>query len=189
MLDGHPMYQLTFPSANRSFLYDDSTQVWYECQSGLSLINRHIGNLGINFNAKNYMADATTGAIYLVDKNAYTDNGTPIKRQFTSKHLRLDGNEFGISEVVLEMATGVGLPSGQGSDPQIMMRVSRDGGNTWGVERWAKIGRGGQYKRRPKWSMLGSSQDFVLQFTMTDPVPFVITNGEAVVSPGTDSSQ
>lgn len=189
MVDGHPMYQLTFPNAGRSFLYDDSTGFWYETQSGVGLTGRHFGNLGITFNAKNYASDLTTGRIYLLDTDIYTDNGIAIKRQVRSRHLRVDGNDFSISEVTLEMETGVGTDTGQGNDPRVMMQVSRDGGRTYGVERWAKIGKGGQYKKRVHWSQLGSSRDFVLSFTMTDPVPFIVTLGEAVVSPGTEASQ
>lgn len=189
MVDGHPMYQLTFPNANRSFLYDDSTNFWYETQTGVALINRHFGNLGVTFNTKNYVSDLTTGNIYLLDTDLTTDNSVAIKRQVVSKHIRVGGNDFGISEVTIEMETGVGTDTGQGSDPRLMMRVSRDGGRTFGAERWAKIGRGGEYKRRVHYSQLGSARDFVMEFTMTDPVPFVITLGEAVVSPGTETQQ
>lgn len=190
MADGHPMYQLTFPNAGRSFLYDDSTGFWYETQTGVSSIPvRHAGELGIVFNAKNYICDSTTGNIYQLDTNTYTENGSLIKRQAISRHIRMDGNEFSISEMTLEMETGVGLTTGQGSDPQIMMRVSKDGGRTFGPEIWRKLGKLGQYQRRVMWDSMGESRDFVFEWTMTDPTKFIITNGQAVVSPGVESQQ
>jgi hypothetical protein len=185
MYDGHPMYQITFPVSNRSFLFDASTRFWYEVQTGVGLQARHFAQLGFVFNAKNYVTDVASGNIYQLSSTVYTDNGTPIKRQIASRHIRMDGNEFGISEVYLEMDPGVGLATGQGSDPQIMMQVSKDNGKTFGPERWKKMGKAGQYKKRIHWDQLGSSEDFVLQYTMTDPVKFVVNLAEAVVSPGT----
>lgn len=187
--NGHVMYQLTFPSANRSFLYDMSSNIWYETQTGVGSVGRHFGKLGIVFNTKNYVCDTDSGKIYRLDPDTYTDDGTPIKRQLTSRHIRMDGNDFSISEMTLEMETGVGLTTGQGSDPKIMMRVSKDGGRTFGSERWKKIGRSGEYKRRVMWDTLGSSRDFVFEWTMTDPVKFVVTGGQAVVFPGMESAQ
>jgi hypothetical protein len=186
MTDGHPMYQLTFPNANRSFLFDALTHIWYEVQSGLVDYVRHFANLGVTFNARNYVSDTTTGVIYQLSSAIYADSGAPIKRVITSKHLRLDGNEFGISELTLEMATGVGIAVGQGANPQVMLRVSKDNGNTFGPERWRSFGRMGEYGRRVIFDTLGSSRDFVMQFTVTDPVKFVVNLAEAVISPGTE---
>lgn len=189
MIDGHPMYQITFPSAARSFLYDASTTFWSEVQTGIAVTARDRANIGIVFDSKNYVADTSTGNIYELDPEVYDDNGDIIKRQVVSRHVRMDGNEFSISEVTLEMETGVGLEDGQGEDPQIMMQISRDGGRTFGPERWKSIGRRGEYKRRVTWDRCGAARDFVFRWTMTDPVKFIITNGEAVVTPGTEAAQ
>lgn len=178
ILDGHKMYQLTFPSADKSFLYDATTDFWFDLQSGVDLTGRHIANYGITFNSFTYISDSSTGIIYKLDPNTYTDNGAPIKRQVTSKHISMAGNRFGIDEVYLDMETGVGLQQGQGLHPQIMLQTSKDGGRTFGIERWKPIGSVGQYKSpRVMWNRFGASQDFVFQWTMTDPVKFTIVGG------------
>ena len=180
IVDGHPMYQLNFPSANRSFLYDSLVGDWHEVQTGTALVARHIANLGITFNSENYVADSTSGAVYQLSTSAYTDNGTPIKRVLGSRHIHGDGNVLGIAQLWLDMETGVGLQSGQGSDPQIMLRVSKDGGRTFPVERWAKFGKVGQYTTpRAIWRRLGAARDFVFEFVMTDPVKFTVIKGAA----------
>jgi hypothetical protein len=180
MIDGHPMYQLTFPTGGRSFLYDAATGAWQEVQTGLALLDRHHADLGIVFNSKNYVSSYLDGGIYELDANAYTDNGTYIKRQATTMHLRNGGEEFSLDEVMLDMETGVGLQVGQGTDPKIMLQASKDGGRTFGCERWASIGKVGEYlSPRVIWRRLGRSRDFVLQFTLTDPVKFIITSGFA----------
>lgn len=180
MVNGHPMYLLTFPNAARSFLYDDSTGIWYEMQTGVALLARYFGNLGIAFNGKNYISDQTTGNVYQLDMNTFTDAGTLIKRQVCSRHIRQAGNEFSLDEIVLDMETGVGLTTGQGINPMLMMQLSRDGGRTFGAERWKPLGLGGQYlSPRMKYDRLGSAKDFVARWTMTDPVKFIITGGSA----------
>ena len=187
MLDGHKMYQLTFPSANKSLLYDITSDLWSDLQSGVGLTGRHVAELGITFNSYNYVSDATSGKIYKVDDEYVTDNGAFIKRQLTTRHINMDGNRFGIDELYLDMQTGGssaygqiggGVMYGQGSDPQIMLQISKDGGRSFGYERWKSIGKVGQYKSpRVMWNRLGASQDFVFQFTMTDPVMFIVIGG------------
>ena len=178
IVDGHPMYQLTFPAAGRSFLFDSLTNIWYETQTGTALMARHFGNLGVAFNAQNYLSDATTGNLYLLSTLNYTDNGQPIKRVCASRHIHGDGNVLKISQLWLDLETGVGLQAGQGSNPKIMMRVSKDGGRTFPIERWGALGAVGQYLApRAIWRRLGAARDFVFEFVMTDPVKFTIIKG------------
>jgi hypothetical protein len=70
----------------------------------------------------------------------------------------------------LDMETGVGLASGQGSDPQVMLRISRDGGHSWGNEHWKSAGKQGKFKHRALWRRLGTGRDFVFEVTITDPI-------------------
>ena len=175
---GHPMYQLNFPTANRSFLYDALTSVWQEVQTGLDLQARHLANIGITFNTYNYVADSTSPNIYQLSTQAYTDNGTPIKRQVVSRHISDEGNVFGIDELYIDLETGVGLQSGQGSAPQIVLETSKNGGRTFGPQRWVSIGAVGQFlSPRAIWRRLGMGRDFVFRLTLTDPVKFTIIKG------------
>ncbi len=183
VIEGHSMYQITFPTGNRSFLYDAKTDLWQEVQTGTALVARHFAQYGISFNGKNYVCDTTTGTIYESQQACYTDNGQTITRQLRSRHVRMDGNTFGISELYLDIETGVGLQSGQGSDPMMMIQVSKDGGRTFGPERQVSMGKVGQYQNprliTRRWGM---ARDFVWQFTVTDPVKFVVVGGSAVVA-------
>jgi hypothetical protein len=179
---GHVFYQLTFPTGNRSLLFDTTTNLWSETQTGIGSIQRHVGNLGITFNAQNYCSDAHSGNIYQFSATAYTDNGTPIPRQVTSKHIRNKGDYFGIDEIFLDVETGVGLQSGQGVNPQMSVETSKDGGRTFGMPRLKPMGMTGQYKTpRLVWHRFGRARDFVFRFTVTDPVKFVIAGGSAVI--------
>jgi hypothetical protein len=180
VIDGHPMYQINFPSAGRSFLYDCLTNFWSELQTGVGLSGIHIARQAVNFNQTVYACDGTTGNIYKVDPNSNSDNGIPILRLSQTRHVIEDMNVIGIDEIFFDMETGVGLQSGQGSNPQIMLQVSKDGGRTFGTEAWMPLGKVGQYRGpRVTKRRLGSARDIVLRIAMTDPVKFVITGGFA----------
>lgn len=72
------------------------------------------------------------------------------------------------------MESGVGLTLGQGSDPEIMMDVSDDGGRTWQALPNKKIGRIGEHQQRIIWPQLGSSFDRVYRGAISDPVKATI---------------
>lgn len=174
---GHKMYQLTFPSAGRTFVYDANTSFWQEAQTGLGVQSRHFANLGIVFNTKNYVSDSMSGTIYQLSDTTYTDNGAAIKRQLVSRHVHQDGNEFGMADLFLDMETG-SVPVNV-AEPHLILQVSRDNGRTFGIEKPKSMGAVGQYMKRVIWKNLGMARDFVLQFTTTDPVPFVVVHASA----------
>jgi len=72
-----------------------------------------------------------------------------------------------------------------GSDPQVMLRWSDDGGHTWSNEHWATVGKIGEYGRRVKWNRLGTTdklRDRVYEVSGTDPVRIAIMGAELVLS-------
>lgn len=176
--DTHKMYQITFPTANQSFIYDCSTKIWSRAQTGPSLIpTRHYGNLSAYFNGTTLISDYATSQIYSLSPTQYTDNGLTIVREIVTRHVLSQFNRIRISLLYLDMETGVGLQTGQGSNPQIMLQYSKDNGRTWSAERWAPLGLVGQYLARVIWRRFGSTRDATWRIRMTDPVKFVITEG------------
>jgi hypothetical protein len=79
---------------------------------------------------------------------------------------------------------GVGLDDGQGSDPQMILRISRDGGNTWGPEKAISMGVGGAYDTRAIASLLGSYRDGALWVRITDPVFAALIGAEHYMRAG-----
>lgn len=108
---GHSIYQITFPSEDRSFAYDVKTGIWHEAQTGVADQGRHFARYGITFGGKNYVSDEVAAAIYVLDKDITTDHGIPIKRQVFTRHLRSSGNVLTLSELFLDFETGVGTPA------------------------------------------------------------------------------
>jgi hypothetical protein len=177
-VDTHKFAQLTFPTANRSFLYDCSTQLWSEVQTGASTLPvRHTGNLSTQYAGQTLVSDWQFAIVYKLDPNTYTDNGTNNAREIITRHLLSNFNRVRISQLYLDMETGVGLQTGQGSNPQIMLQYSKDNGRTWSAERWVSSGLVGQYLSRVVWRRFGRTRDATFRIRMTDPVKFVITQG------------
>jgi hypothetical protein len=180
-VDHHIMYQITFPSANRSWIFDQSTGIPSEVQTG-SQPGRHWGNLSAVASSQNFISDFATNQIYLMSQSQFTDNGQTIIREVISRHVLSQFNRVRISLIYLDMETGVGLQTGQGSNPQIMMQSSKDNGRTWSAERWTGLGAIGNYFTRVVWRRFGSARDYVFRIRMSDPVKFVITEGAIKLS-------
>jgi len=68
-----------------------------------------------------------------------------------------------------------------GSDPQVMLRWSDNGGHTWSNEHWAVLGKIGNYQQRVFWRRLGMTlklRDRVYELSGTDPVKIAIMGAE-----------
>lgn len=176
--DEHKFYQITFPTANRSFIYDCSTGIWGEMQTGSSVTpTRHLANFSAYYAGNTYFSDSVSSTIYTMDPNRYDDNGSVIVRELITRHVLSQFNRIRVACLFLDMETGVGLQSGQGSNPQIMLQYSKDDGRTWSAERWVSLGAIGQYITRVIWRRFGSTRTATFRIRMTDPVKFVITQG------------
>jgi hypothetical protein len=122
MLDEHPMYQINFPTAGKSWLYDASTSLWSPLEYGLSGA-RHRGEILVDYLNKPRVSDYANGNIYTLAPDTYTDNGIAIKRQLVGRHL-FDGDaRIAINRLEVHFEAGVGLATGQGEDPQAMLRL------------------------------------------------------------------
>jgi hypothetical protein len=172
MLGGHPMLVMNFPTGNQTWLYDGLSNAWSELQDFEG--NRHIAELGTNFINKIIVTDYENGNLYRLSPEAYTDNGDPIYFELISRHVSNDDTRITIDKMQLDMETGVGTATGQGSNPQIMLAISKDGGHEYGTEQWVPFGAIGNYKARAIWRRLGQARDFTFKFRISDPVKRVI---------------
>ncbi len=86
-------------------------------------------------------------------------------------------------EVLIQ--SGVGVISGQGSDPQMMVRLSRDGGRTWTPEITMGMGRMGQYDWRAYLNKIGRGRNYIVELTTSDPVFVAMLEAFIDVEPGT----
>ncbi len=177
---GHYFYVLNFPTANTTWCYDTSTNLWHErVFTNQGQFERHRANSHIFAFGKHLVGDYANGNVYEFSSEIYSDFGNAITRRRISPHITSELKRIFYSSFQLDMETGVGLDGIQlGTDPQVMLRFSNDGGHTWSNENWKSAGKIGQTKRRAKWSRLGSSRDRVFEITITDPVKVVLLGAE-----------
>jgi len=188
--DGHAFYVLTFPSANATWVYDVSTQAWHERAAwDNGQFKRHRSNCQMTFNHEIIVGDYTDGRIYAFDLTDYTDDDQP--QRWLRSWRALPQNENTLTRTAqhslqLDAETGVGLNLGQGSDPQVMLRFSDDGGHTWSNEHWSSMGAIGAYGTRTFWRRLGMTlklRDRIYELSGTDPVKIAIVGANLLMSP------
>lgn len=179
VFEGHPFYRLNFPSAGKSWEYDARSGVWCERQSGLSG-ERHRGEMAVDYLNKVRIFDYENGKIYTLSATTYTENGTQYPYELVSRRVLNDYDPFSLSKLFLDFETGVGLSSGQGSDPQVMLQVSRDGGRTYSNESWKTLGAIGKYLTRVQWDQFGTADSFVFKLRITEPVKRHLVNAALI---------
>lgn len=187
--DGHNFYVLTFPSANTTWVYDSTTGAWHERAGFINgMFTRHRGNCQAFFNNLTIVGDFQIGNLYTFDKSEYSDNGASQKWLRSWRAIPAGQNNLKRTlhhSLQLDIETGVGLSNGQGSDPQVMLRWSDDGGHTWSNEHWRGMGKIGVRQRGPIWHRLGMTmklRDRVYEVSGTDPVKITITGAEIIMS-------
>jgi hypothetical protein len=181
--EGHTFYVLTYPSGDRTFVYDATTQLWHERSTYKGTpydYGRHIGNCYAYYDGKHYVGDSTNGNLYEMSSAYYDDNGLPLVSVRAGQH-QYDGqtlrNVF-MKKLQIDMEAGVGLTGTVptvGVDPQIALSWSDDGGHTWSNDYLASMGKIGEYERRAIWRRLGMSRDRIFRIAISDPVKRVIT--------------
>jgi hypothetical protein len=187
--DGHAFYVLNFPTANTTWVFDVATQVWHE-RAGLTggVFTRQRANNQCNFGGTIVVGDFENANIYALDLNTFADNGTEQRWLRSWRALPTGQNNLKRTahhSLQLDCETGVGLNTGQGDDPQVMLRWSDDGGHTWSSEFWRSMGAIGQYGYRTLWRRLGMTtklRDRVYEISGTDPVRLYIMGAELVMS-------
>jgi len=187
--DGHSFYVLNFPTANTTWVFDVATGAWHERASFENgQFNRHRGNCQMFFNSTNVVGDYENGKIYKFDLEVYSDDGQPQKWLRSWRALPTGANNLARTThhaMQLDCETGVGLNVGQGSDPQVMLRWSDDGGHTWSNEHWKTMGKIGRYGYRTIWRRLGMTmkiRDRVYEVSGTDPVRIYVMGAELIIS-------
>lgn len=187
--DGHSFYVLNFPAANTSWVFDAATGAWHERAYFVDgAYQRHRANNQCSFGGTTIVGDYENGNIYALDPNTFDDNGQAQRWLRSWRALPTGQNNLKRTvnhSLQLDVESGVGLNLGQGSDPQVMLRFSDDGGHTWGNEHWRTMGALGEYGRRVIWRRLGTTlklRDRVLEVSGSDPVKIAIMGAELVLS-------
>ena len=170
--DGHFFYVLSFNEG--TFVYDATTKQWHERETyGESKWN--IGS-SVTFNGLVLVGDTTSNSIGQLDPMSFADFSTTQRMEWTYQPVYAENRRAFHDRLEMVFEPGVGLTTGQGSNPQVMLDVSDDGGLTWRAAPTRTLGAIGQYRNRVIWSGLGSAEQRVYRGAISDPVKAVLTD-------------
>jgi len=108
-----------------------------------------------------------------------------LRRLRRAPHVNNENRRVFLRTFELDLERGQGLATGQGSDPMVMLRLSRDGGQTWGEEIRMRAGALGAYTQRCLARRLGHARDTVFEVTVSDPIAWSLVGAWLDVEGGT----
>ncbi len=171
----HSFIILQLPTVG-TYVYDTGYQEWHERQTRGQDLYRV--NTVHNVFGKVLAGSRYDGKIYELDADTLLDDDQEIERIATANIISAVKRGNPIWNLAVEGIKGTGVDGGgQGADPQIMMRFSKDGGNKYSNELWRDWGKTGKYNTRAVWRGLGDmgARGLIVEFDMSDPVKWTIT--------------
>lgn len=179
---GHLMYQITFPTAKKTWVYDYTAKLWHErsyhyTNGSFQEDREHLGQYYCQSGQLHLMGGLRSGKIYLVSPTYYTDDGVDIRCVRTVAPIENEFDLISINRVELRLQTGAASTTGSGSDPHIGLRYSLNGGHTWENQLSASMGLIGEYNKSVSWNRLGAGREWVFEFSITEPINFSIIDG------------
>lgn len=189
--DTHEFYVLTFPTADRTWVYDPSQPpelAWHRRLSYdpyAAQFHRHRSNCQMNFSGVEIVGDYQNGAIYQLTRAVQNDAGWPLYGRRRSPIIwdkETRGRVF-MSSLQVDFSPGQGAAAGLGANPTANLTISRDAGASLGSAYAppptntfsAPMGAIGQTLTRTIWRKLGWSRGAVAQLDVIAPVNRDIT--------------
>lgn len=182
--NGHAFYMLTFPTADKTWVWDETSQQWHEqvslqtIQSGQYIVDG--GFHRVLFNSCSvlggyiYVGDYL-GNQYKLDVNNYTENGKPILRLRSFPHILNDQKRVSHSQIIIDMEPGTddGTQTLDGTSsahpPVINLRWSDDRGRTYGNYIQQSLGALGKWLTSIQYRRLGKARDRVYEISWSVP--------------------
>jgi hypothetical protein len=174
-VEGHRFYVVNLPLSG-SWAFDVATEEWAQWGSANPFQDdptSFIGQCSAGEGAQIYVGSNIDGRVWILDPTNATDDGV-TKRVICSGAIWTEGGKQRLNSIGLQCVRGVGTPSAPA--PHVQMRLSKDGGRTWGVWLNAQLGAVGQYAYKAVWRGLGliSQPGVAIEFSVEDPVNFVV---------------
>lgn len=169
--DGHVFYVLNFPTADKTWVYDEATQLWHERvwidEDGTEHRMR-AGTYALAY-GKRFVGDWQNANLYTWETEVYTDNGDPIVRIRSFPHLMNDGNRAFYSRFIADMQVGTQEDPTEAT-PVVNLRWSVTRGASWSNRIPRSLGRAGQYLTSLLFPRIGMARDMVFELSWSAPV-------------------
>lgn len=177
---GHSFYFISFPTDQKTWVFDAATGMWHErsfYNNDEARHERHRAQVHCFFDGEHLVGDHTNGKIYSLKPGEHTDDGHAIFRERTTPCLNPHGARMIFDEVELICQVG----QEENSTPLIMFDWSDDKGRTWSNDRQEDLGGVGEYSKRIIFRRLGQSFNRVFRIRMTDVGNLVLLGAKAKV--------
>ncbi len=182
----HSFYVLNLPTGTWAY---EKGMGWHErarLNPDTGLLERIRQDYAIYWKGAHRCGAYDSGKIYTQSKDLYVDDADPLLRRRETSHLAYEGKTVWIDKLWLDMEVGVGLDgSGAGTNPQVMLQTSIDGGRSFSNEMLRRaLGAIGATRTRVQYDRLGRATDWVFRVGVSDPVPVVMIAGFADIRVG-----
>lgn len=182
---GHTFYVLTFPTADKTWVYDIGEDLWHEqCWIDSDGIEHRIrANCFANAYNKNLCGDWENGKLYQLSPRLYTDDGSPISCRRGLPHILNSSLNMSYEQFVAYMQVGSATETLTSDPSPISLRWSDTGGYSWGNPITLSIGSTGQYGIQASARQLGMGRDRVFEVFWTLNAPTAFQGGYVAASP------
>lgn len=118
VMDGHSFYVLTFPTEDRTFVFDSTTGLfheWSSIQSGQYRVHRHLSDTYTYFSGKHIIGHFNEPRLMELSSEFYDEDDTPIASIRIAQPVfdRGELSSKGIIKLVIDIESGVGLTGTQ----------------------------------------------------------------------------
>lgn len=126
---GHAFYQISFPSADRTWVWDDMTGLWHEkaWTDDNGVDHRHRAQCAAYAYGTNVCLDWQNGTLYAFDPAVFTDAGQAIKRVRSFPHLVNDGKRAFYTRFAADMQVGTSTDTISDYDQDTTLDIDSSG--------------------------------------------------------------
>lgn len=164
--DGHPFYVINFPTADKTWVYDISVDMWHErvWMDETGKEHRQRGNCHAFFNGETLIGDWENGRLYRQSLDLFTDDGNEIIRIRAFPHMTDDGNRVIYTAFRADMECGEGVPFGQPL-PELRLKYSDTRGRSWNNSISNTLAPTGDFLHSCMFQRLGMARDRVFELS------------------------
>lgn len=182
--EGHVFYVLTFPAADKTWVYDKAVGLWHQraWSDSNGVLHRHRANCVTFAYGKTVVGDWQNGNLYALDLSVFLDNGVPIQRIRSWPHMLDDDRRVFYQTFIVDMQVGTDDGGGEpleAEPPLLSLRWSDTRGASWGNPITNSLGAPGEYLTSIQFQRLGMARDRVFEISWSAPVMTAI-NGAFV---------
>ena len=180
---GHYWYVLTFPTANKTWVYDVAAEQWHERayleENGQ--FTRHRAACFSLWRRKHVMGDYASGVLYEMDPDVYTDAGNEIRRIRSFPHMSDNGNR-----VMYHEFQGVMEPGKVDEDApnEVRLRYSDTQGESWSGYISSSLGDRGDHYKDVRWTRLGYARSRVFEVSWSAAAKTALKGAFVRATPG-----